>query len=147
VLALLALALALAACGESETDKFVDDYTPLNDRLLKIGAELGDALEAVESQSDAALEKRFSALAKQLEDVNGEISALDTPADLQDEAKGLNTALDAATGDVEDIAKAAGAKDAEDAAAATLQLSSNAQKVNSAQNKLARATGAEVGQR
>jgi hypothetical protein len=147
VLALLALALPVAACGESETDKYVDDFKPLNDRLLKIGRELGDALEAADSQSDAALEKRFSALAKQLEDVNGEIAALDTPADLQDEAKGLNKALDAATLDVEDIAKAAGAKDAEDAAAATLQLSSNAQKVNSAQNKLARATGAEVGQR
>ncbi len=145
-LALLALAVSLAACGESETDKYVDDYKPLNDKLLEVGSDLGTAIDGVESKSDAALAKQFTALAARLEGVNKEIAALDTPADLQDEAKALNKTLGAATRDVEDIAKAARENDAQSAATATVQLSSDAQDVNTAQNKLAKATGAEVGQ-
>jgi hypothetical protein len=145
-LALLALALTLAACGESETDKYVDDYKPLNDKLLAVGKDLGNALDAVESQSDAALAKQFTALADRLESLNADIAALDTPADLEDEAKGLNEALDATTGDVEAIASAARKNDAQAAASATVKLSGDAQEVNTAQNKLAKATGADVGQ-
>ena len=147
MLALIALALPIAACGESEKDKYIDDYKPLNDQLLKVGSDLGTAAEGVESKSDAALARQFGALAKRLERVNGDIAALDTPDDLKDEAKALNKVIDTTTGDIEDIAKAARANDAQAAAAATLQLSTDAQEVNTAQNKLARATGADVGQR
>ena len=145
-LVLLAVAVPLAACGESETDKYVDEYKPLNDKLLKIGSDLGTAIDGVESKSDAALAKQFTALASRLEDVNKEIAALDTPADLKDESKALNEALETTTGDVEDIAEAAQENNAQAAAAATLQLSTSAQEVNAAQNKLAKATGADVGQ-
>ena len=100
----------------------------------------------MESKSDAALAKQFSALATRLESLNDEIAALDTPADLKDESKALNKALDATAGDVEDIAEAAKKNDAQAAAAATVELSTDAQEVNTAQNKLAKATGAEVGQ-
>lgn len=145
-LALLVLALPLAACGESETDKYVDDYKPLNDKLLEVVSDVGRATEGFESKSDAALEKQFTALSARLEDVNKEIAALDTPADLQDEAKALNDKLTAMTGDVEDLANAAGDNDAQAAAAATLQLSTSVEEVNTAQKKLAKATGAEAGQ-
>ena len=146
LLAVLTLAVSLAACGESETDKYVDDYKPLNDKLLAIGSDLGNAVDDVESKSDAALAKQFSALATRLESLNDEIAALDTPAELKDEAKALNEALDSTTGDVKDIAKAAEKNDPQAAASATVQLSTDAQEVNTAQNKLAKATGAEVGQ-
>jgi len=146
LLAVLALSVSLAACGESETDKYVDDYKPLNDKLLAIGSDLGNAVDDVESKSDATLAKQFSGLATRLETLNDEIAALDTPADLKDESKALNEALDATAGDVEDIAEAAKKNDAQAAAAATVELSTDAQEVNTAQNKLAKATGAEVGQ-
>ncbi len=145
-LTLLTMALPVAGCGESETDKYIDDYSPLNDELLDVGRDLSTALEGVESKSDAALAKQFGGLATRLEDVSKQIAALDTPADLKDESKALTEQLDTTTGDVEDIAKAAQENDAEAAAAATVQLSSDAQEVNKAQNKLARATGADVGQ-
>lgn len=145
-LALLALAMPLAACGESEKDKYIDDFKPLNDKLLDVGGELGTAVGGADSQSDTALAKQFGALATRLEGVNKDIAALDTPSDLEDEAKALNDRIDATVGDLEAIEKAARAKDAEDAAAATVQLATDAEAVNVAQNKLARATGAKVGE-
>jgi hypothetical protein len=145
-LALLALAMPLAACGESEKDKYIDDFKPLNDKLLDLGRELGAAVGGAESQGDAALAKQFGSLAKRLDGLNKEIADLDTPSDLDDEAKDLNGRIDDTVGDLEDIAKAAREHDAQDAAAGTVQLATDAEAVNKAQNKLARATGAEVGE-
>lgn len=145
---LLALpALALGACGQSEKDKFIEDYKPLNDRLLGLGRELGSAVRGAESKNDAALARQFSSLATRLEDANKDIAALDTPADLTDESKALTDTLDATVGDIEDIATAARGKDAQGAAAATVELAADSEDVNAAQNKLARATGAKVGDR
>ena len=141
------LALALAACGQSEKEKYVDDYKPLNDRLLSLGQDLGAAIQGAESKSDAALARQFSSLASRLRRVNKDIASLETPADLRDEAKALRDTLDDAIGDIEDIAKAARGKDAQAAAAATVELAADSEDVNAAQNKLARATGARVGDR
>ena len=137
--------LALAGCGQSEKDKYIDDFKPLNDKLLNLGRDLGTAVQKADRQSDAALSKQFGALATRLEGVNKDIAALDTPSDLQDEAKTLNDKIDAAVGDLEAIEKAARENSAEDAAAATVQLATDAEAVNTAQNKLAKATGAKVG--
>ena len=145
-LALLVLAVPIAACGESEKDKYIDDFKPLDDKLLDVGGELGAAVGGADSQSDAALAKQFGALATRLEGVNKDIAALDTPSDLEDEAKALNDRIDATVGDLEAIEKAAREHDAEDAAAATVQLAADSEEVNAAQNKLAKATGAEVGE-
>ena len=146
-LALLALAMPLAACGESEKDKYIDDFKPLNDKLLALGQDLGKAVDGADKKSDAALAKEFSALAVQLKDVNKGIADLDTPAELENEALTLNVRLDATITDIENIAKAARQNNAEAAAAATVELATDAQKVNTAQNRLAKATGAEVGDR
>lgn len=141
------LALALAACGQSEKEKYVDDYKPLNDRLLSLGQDLGAAIQGAESRSDDALARQFSSLATRLRDANKDIAALETPADLRDEANSLRDTLDDTIGDIEDIAKAARGKDAQAAAAATVELAADSEEVNASQNKLARATGAEVGDR
>ena len=144
-LALLALVMPLAACGESEKDKYIDDFKPLNDKLLDLGRDLGTAVQEADTQEDAALAKQFGALAKRLDVVNEEIADLDTPSDLADEAKQLNGRIDDAVDDLRAIEKAAQENNAQDAAAATVQLATDAEAVNKAQNKLAKATGAEVG--
>ena len=144
-LALLALAVPVAACGEDEKDQYIDDFKPLNDKLLDVGRDLGVAVQGADDQSDAALAKQFSGLATRLEGVKKEIAALDTPADLKDEAAALDKNLDATVGDLENISEAAGKNNAQGAAAATVQLATDAQRVNTAQNKLAKATGADVG--
>lgn len=141
------LALVLTACGQSEKEKYVDDYKPLNDRLLSLGQDLGAAIQGAESKSDEALARQFSSLATRLRGVNKDVAALDTPADLRDEARALRDTLNVTIGDIEDIAKAARGKDAQAAAAATVELAADSEDVNAAQNKLARATGAKVGDR
>jgi hypothetical protein len=146
-LALLALALPLAACGESEKDKYIDDFKPLNDRLLAVGQDLGAAVGSAEKSSDAALAKQFSGLATRLKDVNKDIADLDTPKDLEDEALALNSRLDTTIGDLENLAAASARKDGEKFAQVSLELAGHSNAVNAAQNKLARATGADVGGR
>jgi predicted nucleic acid-binding Zn-ribbon protein len=146
-LALPLALMALAGCGESEKDKYIDDFKPLNDKLLDVGRDLGAAVGAAETQNDAALAKQFGALAKRLEGVNEEIADLDTPSDLEDEAKDLKGSIDETVGTLEAIEKAAREHDAEDAAAATVRLASDSEQVNAAQNKLAKATGADVGEK
>ena len=79
--------------------------------------------------------------------MNKEIAELDTPGELEDEALTLNVRLDATISDLKNIAKAARNKDAEDAAAATVELAADSQRVNTAQNNLAKATGADIGDR
>ena len=146
-LAFLVLATPLASCGQSETEKYVDDYKPLNDRLLSLGQDLGAAIQGAESKSDQALARQFSSLATRLRGVKEDITDLETPTELADEAKALRDTLDDTIGDIEDIAKAARGKDAQAAAAATVELAADSEDVNAAQNKLARATGAKVGDR
>jgi sugar phosphate isomerase/epimerase len=146
-LALVALTVPLAACGESEKDKYIDDFKPLNDKLLAVGQDLGTAVEGADKATDDKLATEFAGLAKRLKSVNEDIAALDTPSDLTDEARGLEKRLDATIKDIEDIAKAARENNAEAFAGAIVQLSTDSQQVNTAQNKLAKATGADVGSR
>lgn len=140
------LAAAAAGCGQSAKDKYIGDYKPLNDQLLKVGQELGRGVAGADKKSDAALARQFSGIAKDLASVNAKIKDLDTPAELKDESATLAKRIDATVKNVEDISKAAKDGDGQGAAAATVRLSSNASKVNIAQNKLAKATGAKIGE-
>lgn len=139
--------LAASGCGEREKDRYIDDYKPLNDRLLRIGESVGRAPLEVGSDSNAKLAARFGRYASELDAVNRDIKALDTPRDLQAGSKALTGTIDVVVSDLEKISKAARQGDQEAAAAATLALTDDANKVNEAQNGLARATGANVGPR
>lgn len=145
--ALSAGALAASGCGESEEERYVDDYSSLNDRLLTLGRAIGTAPLDAGQESNAKLATRFGRYASGLDDLNGEIAALDTPGDLRDEATALTGSIAVVVKDLKRISAAARRGDGEAAAAATLALSDDSNKVNRAQNRLARATGADVGPR
>ncbi len=147
LLTLVLVALPAAACGESDKDKYIDDYKPLNDQLLDVGQDLSKAIQGADTQSDAQLAATFEGLAKELEGVRDDIADLDTPDDLKEESDALTKRIDSAVGDIEDISKAAQENDAQAAAAATVALGAAAVQVNRAQNALAKATGADVGPR
>jgi hypothetical protein len=147
VLAALALAGAAPGCGGDEKDSYVDDYNPLNDRLLTLGESIGRAPLQAGPDSNSRLASRFRSYASQLDDVNRDIAALDTPADLRDESKALTSRIEVVVRDLRKISDAARRGDQQAAAAATLALTDHANEVNAAQNKLARATGADVGPR
>lgn len=144
-LAAVTVALLTAGCGESEKDEFIDAYKPLNDRLLKVGEAVGRAPLEAGTESNAKLAQRFNRYADDLDRINREIAALDTPADLVDESKALTRSVVVVIVDLEKIATAAREADQRAAAAATLSLTDHSNAVNRAQNRLARATGADVG--
>lgn len=139
--------LAASGCGGSEKDRYIDDYDPLNDRLLRIGESVGRATLEAGQQSNAKLTTRFGKYASDLDDVNKDIAALDTPSDLEDESEALTESIDVVIRDLEKISAAARRGDKEAAAASTLALTDDSKGVNRAQNKLAKATGADVGPR
>ena len=145
IAALAGAALMAAGCGESEKDKYVDDYNPLNERLLAIGEEVGRAPLEAGTESNAKLARRFDKYADDLDRVNKDIAALDTPDDLVDESKALTRSIVVVIADLERIATAAREADQRAAAAGTLSLTDHANAVNRAQNRLAKATGADVG--
>ena len=142
---LIVSALVAAGCGEDEKDKFVDDYKPLNDRLLKIGEAVRRAPLEAGRESNAQLARRFNRYADDLDKFNRDLAALDTPSDLEDESKALTRAIGVVIVDLENVATAAREADQRRAGAATLALTEHSPAVNRAQNRLARATGADVG--
>ena len=150
VIALAALAVAavsVSGCGESDKDKYVDDYKPLNDRLLKVGERIGDGTLRARRQTNERLARDFGGYAADLEDVRKDIARLDTPDDLKDESSALTRSIDDVVDDLRKISGAADEGNPRAAAAATLDLGDHARTVNQVQNKLAKATGADVGPR
>ncbi len=144
-LVLAALAAVAAGCGESSKDKFIDDYKPLNDRLLKVGQDLGTGLQKAEGKSNKALSEQFAAYALRLQSVSKDIRRLETPSELEDESDALTSRIDATVENLKEISGAAANNDAQAAATATVELATNSQALNRAQNRLAKATGARVG--
>ncbi|MGI8845103.1 MAG: hypothetical protein ACR2HC_02845 [Thermoleophilaceae bacterium] len=141
------VALPLAGCGQSDKDKYVNDYKPLNDKLLTLGDDLGKAVSGAGSESNSQLATRFTKLGTRFKTLRSDISGLETPGDLKDESKGLTSALGSTQKDVEAIAAAAKGSDPSAARSASMKLVADAQKVNTTQNTLAKATGAKVGKK
>jgi len=136
-----------SGCGESEKDKYIDDFKPLNGRLLKLGESIGSAPLETGSDGNARLARRFGQYATDLGDVSSDIASLDTPRELEAESKALTRRIEVVVKDLRKISAAAKRGDQRAAAAATAALTDDANDVNRAQNRLATATGADVGPR
>jgi len=147
VAALVTAGLAASGCGQSDKDRYVHDYKPLNDRLLRVGEAIGRAPIEAAPDSNAKLSARFRRYASDLNRVNKDIAALDTPGDLRADATALTRGIGAVVRDLEKISRAASRGDQKAVAATTVALRDGANMVNKAQNRLARATGADVGPR
>jgi hypothetical protein len=146
-LSFLVAAIALAGCGKSEEEKYADDFKPVNDRLLKVGERIGTRLGDASKQTNARLARQFGGFASDLEKVNGEIAALDPPKDLRDESRTLTERIEVVVKDLEDISEAARSGDPKAAKRAALSFGRHSPPLNQAQNRLARATGADPGTR
>ena len=144
-LTLLLAALALAGCGQSQKEKYADDFKPLNDRLLLVGEQIGNGLGGAGDQTNAKLASQFAGFASDLEKVNDDIADLDPPKELRDESRALTQRTRTVVRDLRAISQAARAGDRKATTRATLAFGRNAQRLNQAQNRLARATGADAG--
>lgn len=145
--ALATAALTSAGCGQSEEEQYIDAYKPLNARLLRIGEALGRAPLDVAPGSNAKRAAQFGRYASDLDGVNQDIAALDTPDSFKADSVALTEKIDVVVKDLEKISRAAREGDGKMAAAATLALADDSNDVNRAQNELAGATGADVGTR
>jgi hypothetical protein len=149
VLPCLALVAALlaAGCGQSAKDKYISSYKPINRDLIRVVDRMATAVNSAGGKSNAQLSTQFGGFQTQLKGIRKRVEGLDTPDDLKDESRALSVAIGTVEGDVGDIATAARKSDAQGAAAATVRLSRDSNRVNTAQNTLAKATGAKVGSR
>lgn len=141
------LAVPLAGCGKSTEDKFAEDYKPLNAKLLKLGDDLGKSVNTARGKSDEQVASDFSRLSKQFKSLRTDIADLEAPDKLKGDSKKLTTALGAVEKDVSSISAAGKSGDPQAARQAARKLAADAQQVNTAQNKLAKATGAPAGAR
>ena len=90
------LLLVLAAgiqtgCLQSSKDRYIADYQPLNDRIVKVNDRMVDTLNT--PSSPGKLARELTPLSGQLTRLGRQISDLDTPEDLRQESAALSRSL------------------------------------------------------
>jgi hypothetical protein len=141
--ALAAAAVLLAAgCGQSTKDRYIDDYSPLNDRLLTANDRLVRAINTAPGKSPTELATELKPLSGEMSRLSRQIAGLDTPEDLRQESAALARDLDRTGRGAGRTASAAKRRDRHAMAVATLDLAHSVNRVSRAADRLARATGA-----
>jgi hypothetical protein len=122
----LAVALAGAGCGNSESNDFVEGYNAATTPLTQLMTEL----------SGTPSEKSLTRMADGLEDVKVKLGEHDPPDDAQDELDALLASLDTNTAEVRKMAKAVKADDVEKLTAASQSFSAEGAKLVQAEEAL-----------
>jgi hypothetical protein len=143
-------AVALVACGSSDSssksDDFAKAYKPLNAKLLGVGQDLGTAITGINAKTtDVQAAAQFEKVSTDLKNVGDEIAKLDPPSDLKDDVGSLTSEITAVDGSLDKIVAALKAHDDKVAGASTVTMLKQSKTLNTAQNKVAAATGAAKG--
>ncbi|MGK2936790.1 MAG: hypothetical protein ACSLFR_03135 [Solirubrobacteraceae bacterium] len=121
--ALAAAALALSACGGEDNSEFIDASKKVTADISAIGQDIGETVSTADEETDAALETEFTTLADRAGKAVAMLGELDAPKDdITTTVDALSRALTKGQKDLENIATAAGASDADGAKAATEAL-------------------------
>ena len=139
--ALLALAAALGAAGclQSSKDRYIADYQPLNDRLMKVNDRMVRTLNT--SSSPGTLARELAPLSGQLTRLGRQISDLDTPEDLRQESAALSRSLERTGRGADRTATVARRADRRALVAATRDLADGVNAVIRRSQRLAEAAG------
>ena len=78
-------------CAESSKDRFISDYQPLNDQMVKVNGQLVDTLNTPSSPGKLADE--LTPLGGRLNRLSRQVSDLDTPEDLREESAAVSRSL------------------------------------------------------
>jgi hypothetical protein len=138
--AVLAVLPAVSACGEDEEEAFSKDFRPLNQRILDLGEQVGQAVNEASGKTDEQIEDEFGRLARRTGEVQKEVDSLEPPDDLTATKEDLSEAMGDARKSLGDIAKAAAENDPQAARTATIELVSSSRELGDARRKLVRAT-------
>ena len=131
------LALALATgCGESDEEKYKEDFPPLSQKLSGLGQDVGQTIQAASGTSDEKLADDFNDYAEQLGEVQQDIDDLEPPDDLAEDQDQLVSSIGDVQGALEDIAQAADKGDAQSARRATLDLIQSSEDLRTSRAKL-----------
>jgi hypothetical protein len=140
-LAVLFAVLVAAACGESAEEKYRNDFTPLNDRIVALGKQVGATIDEAGGRTDAQLADAFGDYARELGDLRQQVEQLEPPDDLADEQTKLVDAMGEVQGALARIADAALSGNPDAARDATVELIPGSRRLSEAREALAREVG------
>lgn len=148
--ALFAVAL-LAGCGGDDgggqaevKETFEKDYSEINDEIVALGEEVGQAVNTAEGKSDAVLATQFSGLGSKTEELKTKVDELEPPEEYEEATKRLSDAVGVVARDLTEIGEAAEDNDADTARKQATELARHSVEVRTARRDLARKTGAKV---
>jgi hypothetical protein len=122
----LAIALAVAGCGGSDQNDFVEGYNAATAPLTQLTTDLSG------TPDQQSLDK----MADGLDDVRAELGALDPPDGAQDKLDAMLASLETNTAQVRKLAKAVKSGDVEKLTAATQSFSTEGAKLVAAEQAL-----------
>ncbi len=138
------LALVLAACGGSSgpsLSAFKTGFAADKAQFRTLGTDLGAAIEGAGAKSDSALATEFDALSARATQQSAALGKLDPPAKYKAELGRLTSGFRAIASDLQAIATAASAHNAQAARRATTTLVQNAAKIKASDDVLTAALG------
>jgi hypothetical protein len=144
-LLLAVLALGAVGCGESQEEKFKQDFRPINDRILELFDNVATTLQGVGSLSNSQIERQFGGFARRLGALREEVDDLTPPDDLERARANLVDAMRGAETPLSGIERAADKKNPRAAGRATRRLIFSLVELRRARRTLARETGAKLG--
>ena len=153
--ALFAVAL-LAGCGGGDDggdggsdqaelkETFDRDYREINDDLLALGDEVGQAVSTAEGKSNPQLATQFTGLGERTQEIKRRLDALEPPDEYEAQARRLSNAVAVVGSDLSEIGQAAEGNDPAAARKQATELVRHSVEVRTARRELARRTGARV---
>lgn len=142
LLVLSCATLALTGCFQSTKDRYIADYQPLNDRLVKVNDRLVEAINTASTRSPGRFASELTPLSGEMTTLSRQINALDTPEDLREESGSLSRRLKRTGAGVGRTAGFARRADSRGLVSSTKELADEVNGVILAARKLADATGA-----
>lgn len=135
--ALTGAALGLAACGGDDDTEFIDASNKVTADVTAIGEDIGTTVTGAGQQTDAELQRQFADLADRAGKAVTAVEDLDPPNDeITTTVDALSSALAKGQQDLENIAAAAGASDADGARTATQELVKDSPPISESNRRL-----------
>jgi hypothetical protein len=134
-----ALALPVAACGESEDNEFKEDYNAAVKPLSELNSDIGDSIGGAAGKSNDAIAKEFDTLADKAQETRTNLADLEPPEDAKESFDKLLASLKEGTDNLRAVAKAAKDGDPVAAREASQDLVASGQEIQKAESDLQKA--------